>query len=285
MIKQKSPEHTLQNGGGNFNLENSLNNGTHNNSILRLEVLKAEYQTQLATVSRLKKKLNDLELRETEEINQLELERSLLNAEFDSETQKISKAKMKIALLRHKETRLSGFYEELQKEFRKKLNEAQSRISTIQEALERSPENNVQLLREQLEIERKKFEDMEFNQMEEAAFKETEREELLNEIKDLDKQVEDHENQINEIDQQQKDLLKSVRQETQVLELQRKKLTQELNGEKDKMRVIEQKLNQIKKIEGSVDEEQSEESDDESLPSSSRTNSELDARYVHRSKF
>ena len=103
-----------------------------------------------------------------EEINQLELERSLLNAEFDSETQKISKAKMKIALLRHKETRLSGFYEELQKEFRKKLNEAQSRISTIQEALERSPENNVQLLHEQLEIERKKFDDMEFNQMEEV---------------------------------------------------------------------------------------------------------------------
>ena len=74
----------------------------------------------------------------------------------------------KIALLRHKETHLSGFYEELQKEFRKKLNEAQSRISTIQEALERSPENNVQLLHEQLEIERKKFEDMEFNQMEEV---------------------------------------------------------------------------------------------------------------------
>ena len=162
MIKQKSPEHTMKN-GGNFKLEINGHNG-HNyqyengigkyTSIERLEVLKAEYQTQLATVSRLKKKLNDLELRETEEINQLELERSLLNAEFDSETQKISKAKMRIALLRHKETRLSGFYEELQKEFRKKLNEAQSRISTLQEALERSPENIVQLT-EQLEIERK----------------------------------------------------------------------------------------------------------------------------------
>ena len=77
---------------------------------------------------------------------------------------------------------------------------------------------------------------------------------MLNEIKDLDKQVEDHEYQINEIDQQQKDLLKSVRQETQVLELQRKKLTQELTGEKDKIRVIEQKMNQVRKIEGSVDE-------------------------------
>ena len=71
-------------------------------------MLRADYQNQLQTVSTLKKQLNDLELRETEEINQLELERSLLNAEFDSETQKISRVKMKIALLRHKETRLSG---------------------------------------------------------------------------------------------------------------------------------------------------------------------------------
>ena len=118
-------------------------------------------------------------------------------------------------------------------------------------------ENNVQLC-EQLEIERKKYEDMEFNQMEEAAFKETEREELLNEIKDLDKQVEQHEIQINEIDQQQKDLLKSVRQETQILEVQRKKITLELQSEKDKMRVIEDKLSQFKNgdfIENSDSEE------------------------------
>ena len=128
--------------------------------------------------------------------------------------------------------------------------------SLSEEALARN-ENNVQLC-EQLEIERKKYEDMEFNQMEEAAFKETEREELLNEIKDLDKQVEQHEIQINEIDQQQKDLLKSVRQETQILEVQRKKITLELQSEKDKMRVIEDKLSQFKNgdfIENSDSEE------------------------------
>ena len=132
----------------------------------------------------------------------------------------------------------------------------QNFYSLSEEALARN-ENNVQLC-EQLEIERKKYEDMEFNQMEEAAFKETEREELLNEIKDLDKQVEQHEIQINEIDQQQKDLLKSVRQETQILEVQRKKITLELQSEKDKMRVIEDKLSQFKNgdfIENSDSEE------------------------------
>ena len=119
---------------------------------------------------------------------------------------------------------------------------------------------------------------MEFHQMEEAAFKETEREELLTEITDLDKQVEEHECQINEIDQQQKDLLKSVRQETSILETQRKKLTAELNIEKDKMRIIEDKLSQIRKTRNFENHEDLSESEDDSIPSSSRTNSELDAR-------
>ena len=85
---------------------------------------------------------------------------------------------------------MSGFYEELQKEFQVKINQAQSRISTIEEALERvnllnnyADHEQVSKLREQLELERKSFEDMEFHQMEEAAHKETERDELLKEIR------------------------------------------------------------------------------------------------------
>ena len=130
----------------------------------KLEVSRNEYQSQLEIVSTLKRQLNDLELKETEEINQLELERSLLNAEFDCETQKISKAKMKIALLRHKETRLSGIYEELQKEFQAKMSEAQSRITTFEEGLQRLEETanfeqpdlaQLTQIKEQLEVERK----------------------------------------------------------------------------------------------------------------------------------
>ena len=70
---------------------------------------------------------------------------------------------MKIALLRHKETRLSGIYEEFQKEFEVKINEAQSRIATFEEGLERleqSPIDKPNLakliqIKEQLELERK----------------------------------------------------------------------------------------------------------------------------------
>ena len=84
-----------------------------------------------------------------------------------------------------------GIYEELQKEFKKKINEATSRILTLEEGLDRlstseynslNSENEIRQISEQLEIERKTFEDMEFQQMEENAHKETEREELLREI-------------------------------------------------------------------------------------------------------
>ena len=123
-------------------------------------MLRNEYQSQLQIISNLKKQLNDLELKETEEINQLELERSLLNAEFDSESQKISKVKLRIALLKHKETRLSGFYEELQKEFQIKMNQAQSRIATLEEGLDRvmqihDQDDQAFKLKEQLDAEKK----------------------------------------------------------------------------------------------------------------------------------
>ena len=73
------------------------------------------------------------------------------------------------------------------------------------------------------------FEDLEFHQMEEAAHKETERDELLKEIHELDKQVDGHEKQLTEMDKQQKELLKNVRKETEHLEQQRKQLTSTLN--------------------------------------------------------
>ena len=65
--------------------------------------------------------------------------------------------------------------------------------------------------------------------MEEAAHKETERDELLREINELDKQVDSHEKHLTEIDKQQKDLLKNVRKETEHLEQLRKNLTCTLN--------------------------------------------------------
>ena len=88
---------------------------------------------------------------------------------------------------------------------------------------------------------------MEFHQMEEAAHKETERDELLREITEFEKQVENHETQLVEIDQQQKQLLSNVRQETEMLELQRKDISGELLKEKDKMKFLENRMEELRK--------------------------------------
>lgn len=273
IAKQKSPEQTLSKKVAD----------QHSNGI-SID-FKQDYQSQLQVVSTLKKQLNDLELIETEEINQLELERTLLNAEFDCETQKISKAKMKIALLKHKETRLSGIYEEFQKEFKMKLNEATRRMAILESNLDtlqtlaiddHETELKIQAIKEQLEIEKKTFEDMEFHQMEESAHKETERDELLKEIKDLEKQVDNHEQTLNEIDKQQKELLKNVRNDTDELELRRKQLTANLNLEKDKMKKIEQSMKKHQqKFQDFTEETESETDDNESL---NLKGTELDAR-------
>merc|ERR1711956_138514 len=123
------------------------------------------------------------------------------------------------------------------------MNQAQSRIATFEEGLLRLEETanfeqpdlaKLTQIKEQLEVERKAFEDLEFHQMEEAAHKETERDELLKEIHELDKQVDGHEKQLTEMDKQQKELLKNVRKETEHLEQQRKQLTSTLNKEKEK---------------------------------------------------
>ena len=124
---------------------------------------------------------------------------------------------------------------------------------------------------------------MEFHQMEEAAHKETERDELRKEITEFEKQVENHETQLVEIDQQQKQLLSNVRQETECLEQQRKNISGELLKEKDKMKFLENRMEELRK-QHLISMDQSEvdflgetESEGESLSEQTRTCSELEA--------
>ena len=55
------------------------------------EVLRSERHAQVLLVSTLKRKLRDLETKETEEIRQLELEHSLLGGELEAEREQIQK--------------------------------------------------------------------------------------------------------------------------------------------------------------------------------------------------
>ena len=93
-----------------------------------------------------------------------------------------------------------------------------------------------------------------------------------------------HENQLVEIDQQQKNLLANVRRDTEILEKQRKSLSDELTKEKEIMKVLENRMEELRKLQlinGSLQPEvdflAETESEGESLSEQTRTCSELEA--------
>ena len=59
------------------------------------ESIKCERKAQLTIVSALKQKLLDLEQTETEEIGELDFERSLIMGELDSENEKVEKVRFR----------------------------------------------------------------------------------------------------------------------------------------------------------------------------------------------
>lgn len=63
----------------------------------------------------------------------------------------------------------------------------------------------------------------------------------------MERHVDNYEAKLTDIDNQQKELLANVRQETELLELQRQQLIKELKAEQAKMKSIEQRLSDMKK--------------------------------------
>jgi len=261
--------------------------------LLELERLHGHRRQKLERVSTLKHKLSDLEQTETEEIGEMDFERSLLSGELESEAEKVRKIKSRLSLLRIQEQRLSGVFEEWQKLAAGKMKQAQIRIEEAEEKVEvlevrvcqasaetiaadvescaddvidgggeesedgrtsaaandapsASPlptlVENLKYQREVLELERKTFEDMEFHQMEEEVHKQTEREELLKEIGELERECKRHEKQLFNLESQQRHILDSVRRDTAILENQRQQVIAKLDKEKQQLEFIESKI-------------------------------------------
>merc|ERR1712136_456700 len=89
---------------------------------------------------------------------------------------------------------------------------------------------------------------------EEEAHKQTEREDLLKEISELEKEVKRHESQLSDLEEQQKKILANVRKDTNNLEMQRQIVIRELEKERTKLNEIELKLNKISKPPSSTED-------------------------------
>ena len=77
---------------------------------------------------------------------------------------------------------------------------------------------------EQLEVEKKAFEDLEFQLMEEEAHKEAETDEVSSEIRYLENEIQTHEDKLNEIDVIQSQLLSEEFKSNQEYDLLKRSL-------------------------------------------------------------
>lgn len=83
--------------------------------------------------------------------------------------------------------------------------------------------------------------------MEEEVHKQTEREELLREIAELEKEAKKHESQLADLDVQQRQMLENVRRDTAKLESERQKVIQNLERETQTLQTIELKIKDLAK--------------------------------------
>ncbi|XP_071747338.1 uncharacterized protein [Lepeophtheirus salmonis] len=228
-----------------------------NKSYKIVDTLKSQRHAQILLLSAVKRQLSDLESEAAEGLKELELERSLILGEREAEASELDKLKLRCNQLKTQEARLSGVFQELQKSLSRKTDSAKHKIIEAEDEIKRlegllskketeEEEHYILMhLKEQYEIldnETKAFEDLEFHQMEEETSKETEREELLKEISDVEALVNEKLKKLEEIDFQRKKILYNARNETQSLLAQRQKLLCDLDREKIKLSSIERKL-------------------------------------------
>ena len=97
-----------------------------------------EYHSQMLLLSSLKRQLEDLRAKEVEEKSEEELERSLLNAEFDHISSNLADLRTRCAdLRRHYAQMTSGRHDVNLSEVKRNLRETNAKVIFIQSCLER----------------------------------------------------------------------------------------------------------------------------------------------------
>ncbi|KDR07384.1 hypothetical protein L798_03213 [Zootermopsis nevadensis] len=209
-----------------------------NTSCGDVEQLRRERGKLLATMSGLKRKVADIEQQEEELLRELDMERALLEGEWQAQSEKLLQEEERLSVLRERVARLDEEMErrharELrrQAEVKRRLEATEREIHSLeQEAAKCASSGNgerdrelTEALRQQhelLEAEKKAFEDLEFRQLEEEAGWLAGREELQRELVDMAARVETRGLRLRELEQQRLEIAQSAQEESRATERQ-----------------------------------------------------------------
>ncbi|XP_029661628.1 uncharacterized protein LOC115234586 isoform X2 [Formica exsecta] len=222
-----------------------------------IEFLQNEKLHILGNMDVLKRSVAEIEIQEEEISRELELEKALLSAEYESESLKLTqdegekiKVQMRINELEREMAEDNATHSNLQAEAKQRVQKAQQFCARLDEQLincmdEITQQNIADKLATQqdiLESERKAFEDLEFHHLEEEASKLATREELQRYLSELTNKIESRKSQLNHLESQRSEIKNTATKEARCLERQKLGHLKRLEEARNRVREINEEL-------------------------------------------
>ncbi|CAL7948340.1 unnamed protein product [Xylocopa violacea] len=225
-----------------------------------IEFLQNEKLHILGNMDVLKRSVADIEIQEEEISRELELEKALLSAEYESESLKLSqdegekiKVQMRINELERQMAEDNTSQANLQAEAKQKVQRAQQACNRLEEELANCTDEAAQqdvaekLMAQQdvLESERKAFEDLEFHHLEEEASKLATREELQRYLTDLTSKIETRKARLSHLESQRCQAKSTATKDARSLERQKLTHLKRLEEGRNRVRAINDELTKL----------------------------------------
>ncbi|KYN16787.1 PREDICTED: pleckstrin homology-like domain family B member 1 [Trachymyrmex cornetzi] len=222
-----------------------------------IEFLQNEKLHILGNMDALKRSVAEIEIQEEEISRELELEKALVSAEYESESLKLTqdegekiKVQMRINELEREMAEDNATHSNLQAEAKQRVQKAQQACVQLDEQLANCTDeimqqdiaNKLTMQQDVLESERKAFEDLEFHHLEEEASKLATREELQRYLSDLTSKIENRKLQLTHLESQRSEAKNMATKEARSLERQKLGHLKRLEEARNRVREINEEL-------------------------------------------
>jgi len=226
-----------------------------------LQQLRIERDETMLKVSRTAKQLKDIEQQMEEANRSLDMETSLLEAELSSNVSRLASLKNNSASLRRQEEEIEQKLKNWKlvacvetRVIREKLASLEKELETLETEQKNGEatmdtDKELELLEkiknshEKLEVERRLFEDLEFQQMETEACIEHDREEILQALESTETSIREVEQEVGDVEQQQQQI--SYSQETTTIQDQHIAVQKQLEKQQNKLCLLEAKMKEM----------------------------------------
>ncbi|XP_066594056.1 uncharacterized protein [Prorops nasuta] len=225
-----------------------------------IEFLQNEKLHILSNMDALKRSVADIEIQEEEISRELELEKALISAEYESESLKLTqdegekiRVQMKINELEREMSNDTKTQADAQTKAKLRVQDSQQTCDMLEEELARCDEEfrrkelSEKLFAEQeiLDAERKSFEDLEFHHLEEEARKLATREELQRYLSELTNRIESRKIQLSHLESQGTEATSTATKDAKSLERQKLGHLKRLEEGRNRLRAINDELDSL----------------------------------------